>query len=49
MDSLTLSTDDAGLLIASYFAGYTLVNLTAIALAEKAGAAPAPKSAEAAV
>ena len=31
MDSLTLSTDDAGLLIASYFAGYTLVNLTAVA------------------
>jgi len=30
MDSLVISSDDAGLLIASYFAGYTLINLTAV-------------------
>lgn len=31
MDSLSLASDDAGLLIASYFAGYTLVNVSAVA------------------
>lgn len=31
MDSLALSSDDAGLLIAAYFAGYTLINLSAVA------------------
>jgi len=31
MDSLALSSDDAGLLVAAYFAGYTLINLSAVA------------------